>query len=320
VEKLVKDFQEVGGKVSAAEGDAFSDVKQTLEEETLPHIQQEHDSDQKSVDDAAAGVKKCNDDFQTMAAEANTKAQDVGAKRTASETCAEEEATLKGKDEQALAAFNTFAKTLRAEEELVMADLEQPKGSSLVQQHASLVQQRAEAKDGVMCSLPAAATTDDDIEGFFADSIAFFTDKKGTAEDLWAASTAAGEALAAKTIECSGKKQAYEIAYCQLQTTVSDLKTTYTSCRTEASSSFSTTLEAAQQNSGYHKTDFTAVKHLLCYMDVLVGSKDGASEKLAACQGLAVSTEHLNIVVPALPEEASTDGLPGATDAAVSCA
>jgi hypothetical protein len=312
VEKLVSDFQAAGGVASAVERDAFSDVKETLEGTFLPHIQDGHDADQKALNDAADGIAKCNSDFAVVRAEVVGKQNAADAARGVLGTCTTEQATLQGKSDSATGIFTTFADSLRA------AEPEQPgdsKGPDALLQGSTGLARRA---DTPKCALPSGATSSSDIEQFFANSIAFFDDKKSTGAALNDAMAQAAKDLADKVAECATKKTAYEVAYCTYRAQIPDAQSGFATCRKDSTEFFEAVKAKVVVTMGYRKTDYAAVKHLLCFMDVIMSADAAAGDKLTVCQGMTVDTTHLNLVIPT-PVDAASSEFPEAEDTNVQC-
>jgi hypothetical protein len=296
IQNLAERVQKTGGKISDNENSALVAIKETMNSATLPDIQSNHNSDQKELNDAAKVFELCE-------AQLNGKADDVSALNTATTQAKKDLADCKTEQARLAGLKNDVATLQGALTDMLSADSRQ-----------------AEGGNKPLCAMPPAKQSYADVEQFLADSAAFFSTNKDELKRLNDLHDTHSGNLDAQAKECDAQEIKYPVKYCQLQTLVTDAAKTYGECRTAANTDFEAIKARVLKGEKSRKNDFTAVKHMLCFLDVLISQDAEAGDKLTACQSLTVDNSHLTIVVPDIVvAQDTTTKLAIDADGSVSC-
>ena len=101
----------------------------------------------------------------------------------------------------------------------------------------------------------------------------------------WNARIAAHEA---KIVECDAQQSVAQQATCEWRTYVLASQAEYDSCRERTLRAYADVLKGNKNMAEDYKAEWTAMKHLQCYMVTLRGNIEATGDALAHCGGLEV--------------------------------
>lgn len=127
--------------------------------------------------------------------------------------------------------------------------------------------------------------------------------KSGQLEGLVAAADAASAALVLQKGTCGTKQGIFENSVCALGDASTAGCTAYQVCYDAAGVAYNAALPAVQETESARKAQYTALKKAFCFLDILKSSEQSTvlQQKLAACDGLTISTTFLDVTYPGVP-------------------
>jgi len=119
--------------------------------------------------------------------------------------------------------------------------------------------------------------------------------KNATLSEKKAACEDATQELARQREQCNQAQSIYESRFCEYRQFLTSTCSKYDTCRASASEVLDNVTELAESSSATLKIQYTSVKLVVCFVDVLQASDEEQGAQLQHCNQLNVSTSSLDI-------------------------
>jgi len=146
----------------------------------------------------------------------------------------------------------------------------------------------------------------------------YFCPKGPTATKLDKACKTAEKEHEEHKASCDKKQAAFEMAFCQWRTRITDTCTTLDQCYNGALTIHKNFVADTKILEKKWKIEYSSLKKIICYTDVWLTDNKVSSENLQKCQSSTIDTSPMNILYPDIPEQAKcittkVDIFPGST-------
>jgi hypothetical protein len=280
VQELARDVVAQKRPLTDGEKTILDTIDQTILEPNLQTINDDDKANEKALQDAADAVAACESpELDAKIEEASKKDAKAKEEWGKHEACRAEEARLLGERKAAKGRLDDF-----------------------------LSESKAQLPS---CAIPTAEADVETVEDFMDKQAAWYAAHDKTyGEKLadWNARIAAHEA---KIVECDAQQAVAQQATCEWRTYVLASQAEYDSCRERTLKAYADVLKGNKNMADDYKAEWTAMKHLQCYMITLRGDIDATGDALAHCETEVVDTTHLDVVEPTVAAKAQgkVDGM-----------
>merc|ERR1719367_564623 len=241
-----------------------------------------HDEDQREVDRGHQAIADCStvmqEAFSDPTSGVNFLKNAMEANNNTHFTCRAAQAATNSTKEDKCSSYDVFAKSLDA------------------------------TKPNCACNLPASTSEEwfecmKTSETWFVDNTAAFGQHKDSCN------TAINE-LDNQKQKCETDQTAFELAHCSYGQILISTCSTYEECHTKTEKNFGDTKKDVEASEAARKVEYTAAKHVICYVGVLNASADSKSAALAACENATYDTSVVHINYPDVPPALECDVTP----------
>jgi len=283
VSSLVEEVEQMARAGSTPEPEKIKIIKNIVNNELIPDLKATRQSSVNQIAVNLAAIKTCNKNgVETQQNIAGSTEVAVGSARSTHTACRTEEKNKKSHKEGRCKELDDF-----------LNDVAVPQ------------------------SMPSPKVRDQMVP-YVQKMSNYFCPKGPKVTSLDKACKTAEKEHAEHKASCDKNQAAFEMAFCQWRTQITDTCTTLDQCYKGALAIHNKFVAATKILEKKWKVEYSSLKKIVCYTDVWLTDSKVSSENLQKCQSTTVDTSPMDITYPAVPEQAQcvttkVDIYPGST-------